>query len=83
MELWDVYDSDRNKTEKTHIRGVPLAENEYHLTAHICVFSPEGEMLIQKRSPDKKEFPGKWDLTAAGSALSGETTKDAAERELR
>ncbi len=82
MELWDLYDANRNKTGKTHIRGVPLKDGEYHLTVHVCVFSPSGEMLIQRRSFDKKEYPGKWDLTAAGSALSGETSKQAAEREL-
>jgi hypothetical protein len=24
METWDLYDKDRNKLNKTHIRGIPL-----------------------------------------------------------
>ena len=82
MELWDIYDFNRISTGKTRLRGTPLSDGEYHLTVHICVFAPTGEMLIQKRSPQKKAYPEKWDFTAAGSVLSGETPKNAAEREL-
>lgn len=39
MELWDVYDKNRNKTGKTHVRGVPMAEGErYRLLAACIVF---------------------------------------------
>jgi isopentenyldiphosphate isomerase len=64
------------------IRGKPIAKGDYHLTVHICILNSEGQMLIQKRNAGKKVFPNRWDVTAAGSALAGETSKTAAEREL-
>ena len=39
-------------------------------------------MLIQERQTTKASFPGKWDLTAGGCVLAGETTRSAIEREL-
>lgn len=82
MELWDIYDEERRKTGRTAIRDVtPLAEGEYHLVVHVCVFSSDGKMLIQRRAQEKN-YGGLWDVTAGGSALAGETSKQAAEREL-
>ncbi len=83
MELWDLYDENRRPTGKTVRRDVdPIAEGEYHLVVHACVFSPDGKLLIQRRSPLCKKRPNLWDVTAGGSALAGETTRQAAEREL-
>ena len=82
MEIWDVYDSDRIKTDRTIVRGEPIAKGDHHLTVHVCILNTKGQMLIQKRDERKKVFPSKWDVTAAGSALSGETSRSAAEREL-
>ena len=81
-ELWDVYDFCRLKTGKLHKRGVPLAEGEYHLTVHACVFNSEGKMLIQKRQPFKKGWSGLWDITVGGSATAGESSQTAIMREL-
>ncbi len=82
MELWDVYDINMQKTQRTAQRGVPMADDEYHLVTHICIFNSQGQMLIQHRQPFKKGFSGLWDISAAGSALAGETSRQAAEREV-
>jgi isopentenyldiphosphate isomerase len=82
MELWDVYDRDRKKTGKTMKRGNPFAEEEYHLAVHVCVFNSKDEMLIQKRQPFKEGWPNMWDITAGGSAIAGDSSQKAAEREL-
>ena len=34
-----------------------------------------------KRRDDKQGWPGKWDFSAGGSAVQGDTNRDAAERE--
>ncbi len=39
-------------------------------------------MLIQKRQTFKEGWPDRWDLTVGGSAVSGESSEEAAEREL-
>ncbi|CCQ19681.1 Uncharacterized Nudix hydrolase lmo0368 [Listeria monocytogenes N53-1] len=63
----------RELTGKTHIRGEKLAPGELHLVVHVCIFNENGQLLIQKRQKDKEGWPNYWDLSAAGSALKGET----------
>ena len=77
MELWDIYDIDRQKTGKLcrRVDGKALADRDYHLVVHICLFNPQGQLLIQRRQLDKAGYPGLWDVTAAGSALAGETSR--------
>ncbi len=82
MELWDIYTQDRIKTGMTMIRGNKFEKNSYHLVVHACVFNSMGEMLIQQRQPFKSGWPNMWDITVGGSAISGETSKRAIEREL-
>ena len=83
MELWDIYDINMQKTGGTAVRGEKMADDEFHLVAHICIFNSKGEMLIQHRQPFKKGFSGLWDFSAAGSALAGEASRQAAQREIK
>lgn len=83
MEKWDLYDNQRQITGKTHIRGEKMQPGELHLVVHVCIFNAENQLLIQKRQKDKESWPGYWDLSAAGSALKGETSQQAAEREVQ
>lgn len=82
MELWDVYDRERRKTGKTMIRGDEFEEGAYHLVVHVCIFNAKGEMLIQQRQPFKQGWSNLWDVTVGGSAVAGDTSQTAAEREL-
>lgn len=82
-EYWNVYDIDRKLTDRVHKRGVPLAEGDYHLVVHLCLFNSKGELLIQRRQPWKKGWPGLWDLTVGGSAILGESSREAIEREAK
>lgn len=82
MELWDIYDENRTLTGGTMVRGEPIRKGNYHLVVHVCVFNSKGEMLIQKRQPFKKGFSGMWDVTVGGSAQKGDTSRQAAAREL-
>jgi isopentenyldiphosphate isomerase len=82
MELWDVYDINRNKTNQTWVRGEELQPGDFHLVVHVCIFNSNGEMLIQQRQPFKKGWPNLWDVTVGGSATAGDTSQTAAQREL-
>jgi isopentenyldiphosphate isomerase len=82
MELWDVYDKDRKKTGKVMKRGTPFEDEEYHLVVHVCLFNSKDEMLIQQRQPFKEGWPNMWDVTVGGSAITGDSSQKAAEREL-
>ncbi len=81
MELWDIYDVNRQKTGRTIARGESINEGDYHLVVHVCIFNSNGEMLIQQRQSCKESFPNMWDFTVGGSAVAGDTSQTAAQRE--
>jgi len=81
-EYWDIYTRDRAKTGRLHLRSEKMQEGEYHMVVHVCIFNSNNEMLIQQRQPYKEGWPNMWDLTVGGSALAGESSSQAAEREL-
>ncbi len=83
METWDVYSEDRIRTGRIIERGsnYTLQKGEYRLVVHICIFTADGRMLIQKRQPFKHGWSGMWDVSVGGSVLSGETSRAAALRE--
>lgn len=81
-ELWDVYTKDRIKTGKTHRRGDKMKEGEYHLVIHVCIFNSKNELLVQQRQPFKKGWPNMWDVSVGGSAVAGDDSRQAAEREV-
>ena len=81
MELWDIYDKNRNLTGRQMERGSEFGDSDFHLVVHICIFNSKNEMLIQQRQPWKIGWPNMWDLTVGGSALANETSAEAAERE--
>lgn len=82
MELWDIYNKDRELTGHTIRRGDPLNEGEYHLVVHISIINKKHEMLIQQRQPFKKGWPNCWDITVGGSVVAGENSWQGAQREL-
>ena len=41
------------------------------------------EILVQKRSPKKETFPNLWAISVAGHVRSGETSIEAAIREIK
>ena len=80
MEYWDLYDKDRNKLNKIVKRGDYLNDNEYHLVINAWIKNKNNEFLITQRSRNKSH-PLMWECTG-GSALMGETSLEAAIREV-
>ena len=81
MELFDLYTAEREKTGLTMARGEPTPEGFYRLVVHVCIFNAEGQMLIQQRQPFKKGWSNLWDVSVGGCAVSGDSSRSAAERE--
>lgn len=82
MELWDVYDADRQKTGRTMVRGDKFKVGDFYLVVHVCIFNSKKQMLIQQRQPFKDGWSNMWDTTVGGSAVAGDSSKTAAEREV-
>lgn len=82
MEIWDILDKDGNKTGKTIQKGEKIPEGYYHLGADIWIINSENKILIQKRSPQKRQSPNVWAMTG-GSVIKGETSLQTIEREAQ
>ena len=80
MEVWDVYDKERRKTGRTHVRGTPMAPGDYHIVTDIWTINQAGKLLLTQRHP-QKTFGLWWECTG-GSAQAGESSLESVLREL-
>lgn len=82
-EQWDLLNADRIPTGEVFDRKDTIIPGQLHTVVHICIFNEQNELLIQHRVDNKACWGGLWDLSAGGSALSGETSRQAASRETK
>jgi len=80
MEIWDLYNENRELTGKTHIRGQAIPQGFYHLVVHVWIRNSKGEYLISQRSADRPSFPLMWECVG-GSVTVGENSLTGALRE--
>jgi 16S rRNA (adenine1518-N6/adenine1519-N6)-dimethyltransferase len=80
-ELFDVVD-EANRIVGQAPRAEVHARALRHRAVHIFAFTPQGELILQKRSHLKDSCPGLWDSSAAGHLDVGESYADCAVREL-
>lgn len=84
MELLDLYDREGNPLGKTVARdhGLPqVGPGEYWRVCDVWLVNKKGELLIQRRSLDKPNWPGAWCESAGGAIRSGETPEEGMLRE--
>lgn len=83
MEYWDLLDRDRKPLGVTHPRGrqYPMPRGSYHTVVMIITADRDGRVLVTRRAPTKGMYPNCWEITC-GSAIAGEDSRTAAEREL-
>ena len=80
-EYWDIYDENRVFQNRTIRRGDPFKEGEYYVCCEVWIQNKSGEMLITQRHPNKKAGE-LWEFVGGG-VLAGETTAQAAVREVK
>lgn len=80
MELWDIYNRERQAVGRTHRRGQPLGLDDYHLVVFVWLVTTDGRLVITRRHPDKP-WPLLWECTG-GSVLAGEDSLTGAIREV-
>ena len=81
MELWDLYNKDRELIGKTHVRGEAIPEGCFHLVVHVWIRNKHGEYLISQRSANRPTFPLMWECVG-GSVTAGEDSLTGALREV-
>lgn len=80
-EWWGVTDATGASLNRVTPRAAPeFGPGEFHAVVGTVVLADDGSVLVTRRSPEKTH-PGKWEFPA-GSALAGESSVDAACREL-
>ena len=81
-EYWDVYDENRNKTDKTMLRDDwNMSPDEFHISVLGVVRDLQGRYLITQRKLDKPWGAGWWEFPG-GAVLAGETPDEAVVREV-
>ncbi|NCB82346.1 MAG: NUDIX hydrolase, partial [Bacilli bacterium] len=45
MELFDIYDDDRNRTGRTAERNQKLKDGEYQLIVHVNIMNTQNQLL--------------------------------------
>lgn len=80
MEIFDLYSADRRPLGRSIPRGAPIPRGEYHIVVQVMTINQNGEILLTQRVPEKTSG-GKWECSG-GCAVAGETSREAAVREL-
>ena len=83
MEIIEIWDENGVPTGKTAPKPEVHRNGWFHPTVHVWFYTPDGKILLQKRSPGKETFPNLWDVSVAGHIHAGETPMEAALREVR
>ncbi len=81
-ELIDILDEDGNKTGRIETRTQVHEKGLWHRIIVVSIIDKNGHLLMQQRSLNKDSNPGKWDVSVAGHVSSGQTSIEAAVREV-
>ena len=81
-ELIDVLDENGNKTGEVAARNQVHTKGLWHRIIVVAVIDENGHILMQQRSSMVEINPLKWDVTSAGHIQAGQTSKEAAIREV-
>lgn len=77
LDVVDKFDRVIGKSTRSEIHQLGLL----HRSVHLLVFDDSGRLLLQKRSMNKDEAPGRWCSSVAGHLDSGESYDDCVVRE--
>ncbi len=82
IEYIDVLSPDGAPTGIRKPKDEIHRDGDWHRSVHVWVATPDGLLLLQKRSIEKENHPGLWDISAAGHLSAGEDSRRAAVREI-
>lgn len=83
MEVWDAYDVQYNRLDRTLVRGEKIPQGLFHGVAIVIIQHEDGTFLLMKRDPNKADYPDYWEPGASGSILQGESFIQGAFREMK
>ena len=82
-ELVDVLNEKGMYTGETQTREICSKKGLWHKAVCVFIINSKNQVLLQKRSANKKTWPNMWDVTAGGNVLAGEFDFQAIIRECK
>ncbi len=82
-ELIDIVTHKGEPTGKTCLKSAAHRHGILHASVHVWFYTKKGQILIQKRSPQKDIFPNLWDVSVAGHVGASELPSICAVREIK
>lgn len=82
-EFFDVLNENGEYTGKVESREQCHKQGLWHKAVVVFVINSKEQVLLQRRSPNKKMWPDMWDITAGGHVLAGEFGFQAIIREAK
>ena len=82
MELIDIVDENNQLTGQVEERWTAYEKGLWRRTVSCWIMNAKGEVLLQKRTANKRRNPNKWAKTG-GQVASGESVEEAIFREVK
>lgn len=82
-DLIDIVDEHGELIGKTASKSEIHQKGWYHNTAHLWLYTSQGEILLSQRAASKKIYPLLWDVSVAGHVDAGESIIEALIRETQ
>jgi len=83
MEQVNILDNFGNITKLIVGKDIAHKKKLLHPVVHIWIYNSKKQILIQKRSSNKKYFPNHWDVSCVGHISANESQIISAYRELK
>ena len=83
VELWDAFYEDGTMAGKDLVRGEPVPDGLYHKVSEVLIRHVDGDYLLMQRDFNKPSNPGKFEASAGGSVIKGESELECIRREIR
>ena len=80
-EKLDVLTDSGEYTDQTATQNECHSKGYWHRAVFCLIINDDGEILLQRRSPEKKLWPNRWDVTVGGHVQSGELGRQTLIRE--
>lgn len=82
-EKFDVLTEDGKYTDRVETRDDCHKYGLWHKAVALFIINSQNQVLLQKRSQNKKLWPNLWDISAGGHVLAGEFGFEAIIREIK
>ena len=83
IEKFDVLTETGEYTGRIEARDDCHKYGFWHKAVALFIINSKNQVLLQKRSPNKKLWPNLWDISAGGHVLAGEFGEQALIREVK